>query len=76
MTKLLENAIAEARALPESEQDLGAKVLLSVIHEDSGYHLTPEQVEEVKRIQQDLRDGKMDILSEDEMAEFWRKLGA
>lgn len=76
MTKLLEEAIAEARALPESEQDLAAEVLLTVIHPDSRYHLTPEQVEEVKRIQQDLREGKMDLLSEDEMADLWRKLGA
>jgi ABC-type histidine transport system ATPase subunit len=76
MTKLLDEAIAKARALPESEQDLAAEVLLTVIHHDApSYHLTPEQIEEVKQIRQDLREGKMNLLSEGEMAAFWRKLG-
>jgi hypothetical protein len=76
MTKLLDEAIAKARALPESEQDLAAEVLLTVIHHDApSYHLTPEQIEEVKQIRQDLREGRMNPLSEGEMAAFWRKLG-
>jgi ABC-type histidine transport system ATPase subunit len=76
MTKLLEEAIAKACELPESEQDLAAEVLLTVIHHDApSYHLTPEQVEEVKQIRQDLREGRVNLLSEGEIAAFLRKLG-
>ena len=76
MTKLLEEAIAKARELPEAEQDLAAEVLLTVIHHDGpSCHLTPEQIDQVKQIRQDLREGRMELLSEGEMAAFWRKLG-
>ncbi len=76
MTKLLDEAIALARALPESEQDLAADAVLSVVHKDAPrYRLTPEQIEEVKRIQRDIRDGRIAVATDEEMAALWKTCG-
>ena len=76
MTKLLDEAIAKARELPEEEQDTLADALFAHISgNDDRYHLTDEQVEEVKRIQQELRDGKTRLATDEEMAALWRKRG-
>jgi hypothetical protein len=37
--------------------------------------LTPEQIEEVKRIQRELREGKAKFATEKEMAALWKKCG-
>jgi hypothetical protein len=76
MTKLLEEAIAKALELPESEQDMAAEAVLSVVYKDApSYRLTPEQIEEVKRIQRDIRDGRMAFATDEEMAALWKKCG-
>ena len=50
MTKLLEEAIAKVRELPEDEQDRAAGLLLDFAAPNSqGYHLTDEQLAEVRR---------------------------
>ena len=50
MTKLLQDAIEKLKELPESRQDQLARALMEVADGDqSEYHLTDEQVEEVRR---------------------------
>ena len=76
MTKLLEDAIAKVRQLPDAEQDAAAEALLSVVYKDDPRHrLTPHQIEEVKRIQRDVREGRMSRMNDEEMAALWRKCG-
>ncbi len=74
MTKLLEEAIAKVRELPDADQDVLAEMLLSVLDEGiTTYRLTPEQVEEVRMTQQEVREGK--IATDEEMAALWKKCG-
>jgi hypothetical protein len=76
MTKLLDEAIAKARELPEAEQDVVAEALLSAIHKEApSYGLTPPQVEEVKRIQRAIVAGTARFASDEEMAALWKKCG-
>lgn len=76
MTKLLDEAIAKAKELPDADQDMAAEAVLSVVYKDApGYQLTPEQVEEVARIQQDMRSGKTVLATDQEMAALWKKCG-
>lgn len=50
MTKLLQDAIDLIRELPNDRQDQLARALIEVAeHDQDGYHLTDEQVEEVRR---------------------------
>ena len=50
MTKLLEEAIAKVRELPEDEQNRAAGFLLDFATPNAqGYHLTDEQLAEVRR---------------------------
>jgi 4-aminobutyrate aminotransferase-like enzyme len=50
MTKLLQDAIERLKDLPESRQDELAAALIEVTEGDQGdYHLTDDQVEEVRR---------------------------
>ena len=44
MTKLLEEAMAELRTLPEDEQDRAAEVLLAFAHDRRDYTLDAEQI--------------------------------
>jgi hypothetical protein len=49
MTKLLEEAIAEIRKLPDAEQDRAAELLLALAWPAAdGYELTPEQEERIR----------------------------
>jgi hypothetical protein len=77
MTKRLEEAVAQARELPEEEQDELAEMLFALMSiDEAGYALAPEQVEEVKQIQEDLRTGKTRLATDEEVAEMWKKFGA
>ena len=76
MTKLLEEAIAKVRELPEDQQDAAADALFAHISGDAGrYRLTPEQVAEVIRIQKDLREGRTRLATDDELAAMLKKSG-
>ena len=76
MTKLLEAAIAEARKLPESEQDaLAETVFAHLASSEVNYRLMDDQVEEVRRRQQSLRDGTSRFATDEEMAALWKKCG-
>lgn len=52
MTKLLEQAIAQVRDLPEPEQDAMAEALFAHLAGGQAYRLTDAQVEEVTRRRQ------------------------
>ncbi|OGG53651.1 hypothetical protein A2851_02055 [Candidatus Kaiserbacteria bacterium RIFCSPHIGHO2_01_FULL_53_29] len=76
MTKLLEKAIEQLRELPAEDQNAAAQALF--VHMVSGnaeYHLTDEQVREVKRIQRNLRSGKTRLATKREMAALWKGCG-
>jgi hypothetical protein len=76
MTKLLEDVIDRVRTWPEDRQDEAAEVLLDLeAQRSSGYRLTAEQLREVQRIRQKLRDGSATFATEEQMAAFWKKCG-
>ena len=72
MTKLLEDAIAQARELPEDEQDQIAEALFAHMA-SAEFRLTDDQVEEVKRRQRELREGKTRFATEEEMDALWKQ---
>jgi hypothetical protein len=76
MTKLLEQAIAKARELSEEEQDALADALFAhFAGDDRRYRLTPEQIEDVHRIREDLRSGRTRLATDEETAALWKKCG-
>ena len=74
MTKLLEQAVAEARELSEQEQDALADALFAHLA-DRPHALSAEQVADVMRIRDDLRSGRTRLASDDEVAAVWKKCG-
>ena len=48
MTKLLEEAVAELRTLPEDEQDRAAAALLAFARDQQDYKLSMEQIEGIR----------------------------
>lgn len=83
MTKLLDEAIAEIRKLPDAEQDRAAALLLALAQERESeqdeaaadYRLTPEQVAQVRDTIRRIEDGTMTFVSEEEMAAVWARFG-
>ena len=79
MTKLLDEAIAEIRKLPDAEQDRAAALLLALAHEQdddaASYRLTPEQVAQVESTLRAVEAGTMEFVSEEEMAAVWARFG-
>jgi hypothetical protein len=76
MTKLLEQAIETVRALSDADQDAAADALFA--HLAGGHRqvvLTSSQIEDVKRIQRELAEGRVQRASDEEMATLWRKCG-
>ena len=77
MTKLLDEAIAEIRKLPDAEQDRAAALLLALAHEQdddaASYRLTPEQVAQIRLGLEQARRGE--FVPEDEVEEMWRRFG-
>lgn len=76
MTKLLEQAIAKARELSDSEQDALADALFAHLARENGrIRLSPEQVADVNRIRDDLRSGRTRLATDEETAALWKKCG-
>ena len=74
MTDLLEQAIEQLRDLPEEEQDAAADVLFAyVCSEERHYQLRPHQITQVRRIRQDLRDGKTRLATNTEVSTVKKK---
>lgn len=76
MTKPLEQDITAVRELSEEDQDAAADALFAHLASDHRrIGLTPDQVEDVKRIQDGLLTGEERLASEGEMVALWRKCG-
>lgn len=76
MTKLLRDVIERVRQWPEERQDEAAHILLELeAQRTSRLRLTPEQLAEVKRIRQKIRDGSAQFATDEEMDAFWKKCG-
>ena len=75
MTKLLEQAIAEARALSEAEQDALADALFAHVAGSSRPRLSAEQAADVARIRDDLRSGRTRLATDEEVSVGWKKCG-
>jgi hypothetical protein len=75
MTKLLAEAVAQARELPEDKQDELAQTLMAQMAGEAASPLTPEQVDEVRRIQHGLRTGTTRLATDEEVAETWKRFG-
>jgi hypothetical protein len=74
MNKLLEDAIATVRELPDSDQEIAAKFLLNFANPDAKrFQLTDAQVAEVEAAKVEVREGK--IATESEMSDVWRRFG-
>jgi len=74
MIKLLEEAIASVKGLPERDQEFAAEFLLAFANPDAHrVQLTDEQVREVELAKREVREGK--IASDAEMDEVWQRLG-
>ena len=77
MTKLLEEAVEQARELPAEDQDAAAEALFAhIANQDRRHGLSIEQVEEVKRIRARLRSGETRLAADEEVAALWKKCGA
>ena len=60
---------------PKRQED-AARVLSEMEAQDtSSYHLTDEQVEEVRRRRQDFREGTERDATDEEIAALWKKCG-
>jgi hypothetical protein len=66
MTKLLEQAIAQAKRLPDEEQDAAANALLTFLDSASDIHLTDEQAAEIRRRRAESRPVTMTLAELDE----------
>jgi hypothetical protein len=74
MNKLLEEAIATVRELPDGDQEIAAEFLLAFAKPDERrYHLTSAQIAEVELAKREVREGQ--IATDAEMAEVWARFG-
>ena len=77
MTKLLEQAVEQARELPAEDQDAAADALFALMaNEGRRSRLSADQVEEVQRIRDRLRSGETRLATEEETQALWKKCGA
>ena len=75
-TKNFDRLLERVRHWPERRQDDAAEVLLEMERQHtSDYHLTEAQAQEVARIQRDLREGKVKLATDEQMAALWKSCG-
>jgi hypothetical protein len=75
MTKLFDDAIEQARQLPDEQQDAAAEALFAHLAGRRDYRLTADQAEEVERIRDNLRSGRTTLVRDDDMRAFWKFCG-
>jgi len=76
MTKLPQDVIERVRRWPDERQDEAAQVLLELEAQRTGrLRLSPEQIEEVGRIQRKVGDGSAEFATDEQMAAFWKSCG-
>jgi predicted transcriptional regulator len=74
MTKLLEKAIAQARALPPEEQDALAAMLLTMTDEGAG--MVPMDEEARAAIREGLEQARRgEFIPEEEIEALWKRFG-
>ena len=74
--KDLEELIERVRHWPRERREDAAEVLLEMERQDaSGYRLTDAQAREVVRIQQDIREGRGTLATDEQMAALWKSCG-
>jgi hypothetical protein len=74
--KDIEDLMERVRHWPERRQQDAAEVLLEMERQDTnGYRLTNAQAEEVARIQRDIREGKGQFATDEQMAALWKSCG-
>lgn len=74
MTKLFEQAIEQARKLPDARQDEAARVLLDVVSQNpDDVHLSEDQLRDLARRLDDPHDN---IADNDEVAATFQRMGA
>ena len=74
MTKLLEKAIEQARALPPEEQDALAAVLLTMTEDGAG--IAPLDEEARTAIREGLEQARRgEFASDDEIERLWKRFG-
>jgi uncharacterized protein YigA (DUF484 family) len=74
--KVLKEVLARVERWPEERQHDAVQVLLEMERQDeTAVRLTPEQVEEVRRIRRAIRDGRGVFAADQEMAELWKSFG-
>jgi hypothetical protein len=74
MTKMLDDAVAKVRALPEADQNIAAEFLLGFADPEAHRkQLSPEQVQEVEVAKEEARQGK--FASDTKLKALWRRFG-
>jgi len=75
MTKLLEEAIARLKTLPDRDQDTAARFLLGFSDPEARrLEIGDADAAEVEVARREAREGK--VATDAEMAEVWRRFGA
>ena len=76
MTELLEEALSRLRERPAADQDIAAEAIFAFVERDEpAYRLTPEQVDEVRRTLEGVRNGSIRVATEEEVEAMWRRFG-
>jgi hypothetical protein len=74
VTKLLEKAIEQARALPPEEQDALAAMLLTMTEDGAG--IAPQDEEARTAIREGLEQARRrEFASDDEIERLWKRFG-
>ena len=73
MSKILEQAIAKARTLPEEEQDALGAVLLSMTEDESVVHLDEETRAAIREGLEQARRGE--FVPDEEIKALWKRFG-
>jgi hypothetical protein len=74
--RALKELLVRVENWPEERQQAAVQVLLEMERQDeAAVRLSPEQVDEVRRIRRAIRDGRGTFATDQEMAEFWKSFG-
>ena len=74
MTKLMEHTLEGLRILPKRRQRDVTEFLMAVTqHEVTPFHLSPDQVRQVKKSMRQAREGK--FASDKQVAAMWKSFG-
>jgi hypothetical protein len=74
--KALRELLVRVEDWPEERQQAAVQVLLEMERQDeASVRLSPEQVDEVRRIRRAIRGGRGTFATDQEMAELWKSFG-